>query len=83
LCLAKSVDEVEARRRESQDRPLLTGIASRQGISDGVGGARLVLDREVKAEELAHPVVLRDRRMALEEELQAVVVGADDERSTP
>jgi hypothetical protein len=28
LRLEKSVDEVEARRRESQDRPLLTGIVS-------------------------------------------------------
>jgi hypothetical protein len=52
LHLEKSVDEVEVRCRESQDRPLLAGIASRQGIDDGAGDARLVLDREVEAKEL-------------------------------
>jgi hypothetical protein len=84
LSLTKTVNEVEARCRESQDRPLLAGITPGQGIGDGVGGARLVLDCEVKPEELAHPVVLWDRREPLiEKELEAVMVGANEERTSP
>jgi hypothetical protein len=64
--------------------PLLAGITPGQGIDDGVGGARPVLNGEVKSEELAHPVVLWDRREPLiEKELEAVMVGADEERTSP
>ena len=43
-----------------------------------------VLHLKIIAEELAHPVVLRDCGEALvEEELEGVVVGANDERAPP
>jgi hypothetical protein len=82
--MTKTVNEVEARRGQRQDRALRAGVAPGQRVGDGVHGTRLVFHRKVKAEELAHPMVLRDRReMLVEEELQAVVVGADEERAHP
>ena len=84
MSMTKMVNEVEARHGQRQDRALLAGVVAVQRVGDGVRGARLVLHREVEAEELSHPMVLRDRREALvEEEFEAVVVGADEERAPP
>jgi hypothetical protein len=55
-----------------------------EGIGDDVRGARPVLHREIEAQELAYPVMLRDGGEALVEEvLQTVVVGLDDEAPPP
>ena len=62
--MAEAVDEVEARPRHSHGHGLLC-VAARQRVGDGVRAALLVLDGEVKAEKLAHPVVLWDGGQAL------------------
>jgi len=53
--------------REGQHRAcrLLLCVTAGQGVGDRVRRARLVLDREIKPEELAHPMVLWDRREPL------------------
>jgi hypothetical protein len=49
-----------------------------------VPGLYSTVKGEVKPEELAHPVVLWDRREPLiEKELEAVMVGANEERTSP
>jgi len=83
LFLAKLVDVVEPRGGDDQHQAI-RHVTPGQGISDGVQGARLIFDREVKPEELPNPVVLRDRGETLvEEELQAIVVRPDDEAVAP
>jgi hypothetical protein len=59
----------------------LAGVARLRG---NVEAARTILNLEVEAEELAQPLVLRHCRQSLVEEvLQAVVVSADGEMTTP
>jgi hypothetical protein len=59
-------------------------VAAGQCVSDNIERARLVLDNEVLAQQLASPLVLRDRRQALvQEEAEAPVVSADDESAPP
>jgi hypothetical protein len=79
LGVAEALNEVKAGRRNSHHLPYVI-VAVGEGDDDDVHGARPVLHREIEAQELADPVVLRDRGEALiEEVLQAVVVGFDDE----
>jgi hypothetical protein len=79
LGVAEALDEVKARRQNSHHLPFIIVVMG-EGVGDDVRGARPVLHREIEAEELADPVVLRDHGEALiEEVLQAVVVGLDDE----
>jgi hypothetical protein len=55
-----------------------------EGICDDVRGAQPVLHREIEAQELVDPVVLRDGgEVLVKEVLQAVVVGLDDEAPPP
>uniref|UniRef100_A0A0A8ZTW4 Uncharacterized protein n=1 Tax=Arundo donax TaxID=35708 RepID=A0A0A8ZTW4_ARUDO len=83
LGVAEALDEVKAGRRNSHHIPFVI-VATGEGVGDYVRGARPVLHREIEAQELADPMVLRDRGEALiEEVLQAVVVGLDDEAPPP
>jgi hypothetical protein len=82
--MTKTVDEVKARHEQRKDRVVHAGVTPGQRVDDGVHGTQLVFHRKVEAEELAHLMVLWDRREALvEEELEAVVLGADEERVPP
>jgi len=59
-------------------------VPPRQCIGHCVQAARAVLYREVEPEELAEPLMLRDCREPLvQQELQAIVVGADEEVTPP
>jgi len=83
LGMAQTVDEVESGRRDRHSLPFV-GVAAREGVSDDVCGVGAVLHREVEAQELADPMVLRDRGEALVEEIfQTVVVCLDDEAPPP
>jgi hypothetical protein len=83
LGMSEALDEVKVRRRDSHHLPLFI-VATGEGIDDDVHGDRPVLHREIEAQELADPVALRDGGEALVEEvLQAVVVGLDDEAPSP
>jgi hypothetical protein len=84
LCLPKTRGEVEARGRQDQDDPFLRCVVAGECVSHHVRRPGLVLDGEVKAQKLAHPMMLRDRREALiEHVLQAVVIGLDEEATPP
>ena len=62
----------------------MLGIAVGQGIRHGVEAPGAVFDGEVKAEQLADPLVLRNGRQALvQEELQVVMVSANKEVAPP
>jgi hypothetical protein len=79
LGLSELVDEVEARSREGKELSL-HGVALGQRVGNGVRRARLVLDGEVEAQQLANPVVLRNGGQALVQQiLQAVVIRLDCE----
>jgi len=55
-------------------------MSRRDSIGHCVQAAWAVLHREVEPEELVEPLMLRDRREPLvQQELQAVLVGADEE----
>jgi hypothetical protein len=83
LCLPKVRGEVEAQGRQDQDGPFLQCVAAGEPVGHHVRRPGLVLDGEVEAQKLAHPMMLRDRREALiEKVLQAVVIGLDEE-ATP
>jgi hypothetical protein len=83
LGLPELVDEVEARSREGKELSL-PGVAPGQCVGDGVRRARLVLDGEVEAQQLANPVVLRNGGQALVQQiLQAVVIRLDGETAPP
>jgi len=76
------VDEAERRPGDGVERRCIVSIglavAAREGVGRGVEAPRTILHGEVEAEQLAEPLVLRDRGQPLVEEvLQAVVVGAD------
>jgi len=62
--LVETIDEVEARPGDSEEC-LLLSVAPGESIGHDIGAARLVLNREVEAEELADPMMLRDGRQAL------------------
>jgi hypothetical protein len=47
------------------DGAVVGGVAVRQGVCDNVGGTRLVLNLEVKAEQLACPLMLWDHHQFL------------------
>jgi hypothetical protein len=72
LGVSKALDEVKARRRDSQHLPFFI-VTTGEGISDDVRGARPVLHREIEAQELADLVVLRDGGEALVEEVLQVL----------
>jgi hypothetical protein len=81
--MSEMLNEVKARRRDSHHLPFFV-VTAGEGIGDDVRGARPVLHREIEAEELADPVVLRNGDETLVEEvLQVVVVGLDDEVPSP
>jgi len=83
LGVAKACDEVEAGRRDRQEAAVVV-VAAGESVGHRVQRARPVLDREVKPQELADPMVLRDRGQALVEEVfEAVVVRLDDEATAP
>jgi len=59
-------------------------VAAGEGVRRGVEAARAILHGEVEPEQLAEPLVLWVRGQPLVEEvLQAVVVGADQEAAPP
>ena len=59
-------------------------VPARQSIGHHVKAVGLILDGEVDAKELADPLMLRHRRQTLvQQELEAVVIGADPERPAP
>jgi hypothetical protein len=64
LSLAETVDEVETRCEECKQHPFLC-VASGQCVGHRVCCTRLVFDGEVEAQELAHPLVLRNCGQAL------------------
>jgi hypothetical protein len=81
--VTKAADEVEVRRRNSQLGGLLN-VTAREGVSHDVRGLGLVFDAEVEAQQLADPMVLRDRGKSLVEQvLEAVVVHLDGEAPPP
>ena len=59
--LVETVDEVEAGPGDSGER-LLFSVSPGESIGHDIGAARLVLNREVEAKELADPLMLRDGR---------------------
>jgi hypothetical protein len=84
LCLPKTRDEVKARGRQDQDGPFLRCVAAGERVGHHVRRPGLVLNGEVEAQKLAHPMMLRDRREALiQQVLQAVVIGLDEEATPP
>jgi hypothetical protein len=75
--------EVEGGPREGPERCSLL-VAARQRVGRRVEPLGAVLDGEVKPKQLAEPLVLRHGGQPLvQEELQAVVVGADEEPAPP
>jgi hypothetical protein len=79
LSLSELVDKVEAQNREGKEFSL-HGVAPRQRVGDGVRRARLVLDGEVEAQQLANPMVLRNGGQAqVQQILQVVVIRLDCE----
>lgn len=86
LGVAKAADEVKVGCQDRLKAPyvVLIGVAVREGVDHCVRRARLVLNGEVEAEQLAHPMMPRNGGEALVEEvLQAVVVHLDDEAAPP
>ena len=82
------VDEAEGRPGDGVKRRCVVGaglaVTAREGVGHGVEAPRAILHGEVEPEQLAEPLVLRDRRQSLVEEvLQAVVVGTDQEAAPP
>ena len=82
------IDEAEGRPGDGVERCCVVGaglaVAARKGVGRGVEAPRTILHGEVEAEQLAEPLVLGDRGQPLVEEvLQAVVVGADQEAAPP
>jgi hypothetical protein len=65
LCLPKTRDEVKAQGQQGQDGPFLRCVTAGERIGHHVRRPDLVLNGEVKAQKLAHPMMLRDRREAL------------------
>lgn len=55
--LTEAIDEIETWSEDSEDHGFLYVIAG-QRVGHGVGVASLVLDLEIEAEQLAHPMVL-------------------------
>ena len=62
--LMEAIDEVETCSEDSEGHGFLCVIAG-QRVGHGVGVARVVLDREIEAEQLAHPMVLPNGCQAL------------------
>jgi len=86
LRLAEAAYEVEPRCRDRQECACwgVVGVPAGESVSYRVRCARLVFHREVETQQLADPVMLRDRGEALVEEvLEAVVVRLDDEAASP
>jgi hypothetical protein len=74
--VAKALDVIEPWGGDGQDGTLV-GVAMREGVGHRICGTGLVLDSEVESEELAGPMVLRDRRETLvKKKFEAVVVCA-------
>ena len=62
--LEEAVHVVKPRSRDGEDRCFL-GVMTGQRICHRVGAACLVLNREIKAQQLAHPMVLGNGSQAL------------------
>jgi hypothetical protein len=62
--LPEAVDEVEMWSKDGKDHGFLCVVVG-QHVCHGVGAARLVHDREIEAEQLAHPMVLQNVCQAL------------------
>jgi hypothetical protein len=57
--------DAECRPLGSTDGFVVVGIAARQGVGHGVKATRTVLDGEIKAKELADPLMMWHRRQPL------------------
>jgi hypothetical protein len=83
----ETCDEVEARRGDSQNSAacgILFCVTAGEGIRHRVEGPGLVFDGEIVAEELADPMMLRNRGEALiKQKLEAVVVCPHRETPAP
>jgi hypothetical protein len=83
LGLSELVDEVKARSRVGKELSI-HGVAHGQRVGDDVRRARLVLDGEIEAQQLANPKVLRNGGQALVQQiLQDVVICLDCETAPP
>jgi hypothetical protein len=59
--VAEAVDENKPWPGDYEERHLL-GVVPRERVGHNICAARLVLDGEIEAEELANPMVLRNGR---------------------
>ena len=83
LRLTEAHDEVETRGEDGKNDPLVR-VAARQGVRHHVRRARFVLDGEVEAQQLPHPVVLGNRGETLiQQVLEAVMIRLDEESAAP
>jgi hypothetical protein len=84
LSLAEMRDEVESGSRENQDAPVVQCVPTREGVGYHIRRPRLVLEREIKAQELPHPMVLGNHREPLVQQVfEAVMISLDEEASAP
>jgi hypothetical protein len=84
LCLAKPINEVEARGGKHHHRAAIWSVSAREGINHGIRMLRLEFHGKVEAQELANPVMLRDSGHPLiKQVLEAVVIGVDDKAVPP
>jgi hypothetical protein len=75
LCLTEAVEDAETQCEENQNGPVFRGVAMGQCVRHHIGRPELVSDSEIKAQELAHPMVMSDHRKPLVQQvLEAVVV---------
>jgi hypothetical protein len=80
------VEFVKDGERSRDGRPFrrCLRVAAGQSVCHHVSHVGSKLDAEVKVDELAGLLVLRDcREVLVEEELQTEVIGLDDEQSSP
>ena len=86
LSLTESVDEVEAwsRDRAEPAHAVLLSIPAREGISHHISCPGFVLHREVEAEQLANPMMLRyGGKSLVQKKLETVVISLDGEVVPP
>jgi hypothetical protein len=81
--MAKAFEELEGGACKRAEGDVLI-LASGQSIGDSVEATRPILDGQVVAKYLAHPLVLQNHGQALvDHELEGIMICADDEVMAP
>jgi hypothetical protein len=84
MCLAEFIEDDKRRSLYGRQFCCCLCVSEGQGVRHHISCAGLKLNVKVKADELASPLVLRDCcKVLVEEDLQAEVIGLDEEWSPP